>query len=88
MTEDADAGAGASRDRNACRGQAPWSYRYKVISCSLLSAGALFAWALAAGQAEAFGPLAGFAGAVVSANVLGAVADDRWRPSGQSGAPR
>lgn len=69
-------------DRNQCRAQAPWSWRYRVIGASLAGAGALFTVALVTGQADAFVPLAGFAGTVVSANIAGAVVEDCWRPRG------
>lgn len=71
-------------DRNQCRGQAPWAWRYRVIGLSLTGAACLFGAALVTGQSDAFVPLAGFAGTVVSANIAGAVVEDCWRPRGPS----
>ena len=65
-----------SEDRNSARGQAPWTFRRRVIIGTLVSCGALFAAALLMGETAAFAPLVSVVLIVVPVAIGAAVVDD------------
>lgn len=70
-----------SEDRNAARGQPPWTFRRRIIIGSLLTCATLFLVALVMDRTEAFAAIAGVVMVVVPVAIGGAIADDHSRRS-------